>query len=140
MLVLVVTTLLAVATLAGCAGQSQGGGAGSSPGGATSSVRLAPATATSDLPTITVSELPPQGVATLELIAVGGPFPYSRDGVTFENRERILPKQPSGFYQEYTVPTPGESDRGARRIVTGDDGSRFYTADHYDSFEEVISP
>ena len=100
---------------------------------------LAPAEPTTDLPTIPVSDLPPEGMTTLELIESDGPFPYSRDGVTFENRERILPKQPTGFYREYTVPTPGESDRGARRIVTGEDGSRFYTADHYDSFEEVVA-
>ncbi len=35
--------------------------------------------------------------------------------------------------------TPGSDDRGARRIVTGKDGSRFYTDDHYDSFREVLS-
>ena len=52
---------------------------------------------------------------------------------------RILPPQPKGFYAEYTVVTPGEDDRGARRIVAGDDGSRFYTADHYSSFREVVS-
>ena len=46
---------------------------------------------------------------------------------------------PSGWYHEYTVVTPGSSDRGARRIISGDDGSRFYTDDHYASFREVIS-
>ena len=100
---------------------------------------LAPTTATSDLPTVQVSQLPPQAVDTLELIDEGGPFPYDRDGVTFQNRERILPNQPQGFYSEYTVITPGSKDRGARRIVAGDDGSRFYTDDHYDSFREVVS-
>jgi ribonuclease T1 len=100
---------------------------------------LAPATATTDLPTMTVGELPPEGVETLQLIEDGGPFPYSKDGSTFQNREGILPKQPSGFYQEYTVETPGSDDRGARRIIGGDDGSRFYTDDHYASFREVVS-
>ena len=100
---------------------------------------LAPATATSDLPTVPVSQLPAQAVDTLELIDEGGPFPYDRDGVTFQNREGILPSQPQGFYSEYTVITPGSKDRGARRIVAGDDGSRFYTDDHYDSFREVVS-
>ena len=100
---------------------------------------LAPAAATTTLGTMTVAELPPEGVDTLRLIKDGGPFPYSKDGVTFQNREGILPQQKSGFYQEYTVETPGSNDRGARRIVTGKDGSRFYTDDHYDSFREVLS-
>ena len=75
----------------------------------------------------------------MELIAAGGPYPYAKDGSTFGNREGILPPQPSGFYSEYTVVTPGENDRGARRIVGGEDGARFYTADHYSSFREVVS-
>jgi ribonuclease T1 len=86
-----------------------------------------------------VAQLPAQARETLALIAAGGPFPYSRDGVTFGNREGLLPRAPNGFYSEYTVVTPGSADRGARRIVAGDDGSRFYTADHYASFREVIS-
>lgn len=100
---------------------------------------LAPAEPTTDLRTMTVAQLPAEGIETLELIEQGGPFPYAKDGATFSNREGILPKQPSGFYEEYTVETPGSDDRGARRIVTGDDGSRFYTADHYNSFREVVS-
>ena len=88
---------------------------------------------------MTVDQLPPEGVETLELIANGGPFPYDKDGATFGNREGILPPQSPGFYSEYTVVTPGENDRGARRIVGGDDGGRFYTADHYSSFREVVS-
>ncbi len=101
---------------------------------------LAPAQPTSDLPTMTVDQLPPEGIQTLELIAADGPYPYDKDGSTFGNREGILPPQPSGFYSEYTVVTPGENDRGARRIVGGEDGARFYTADHYSSFREVVSP
>lgn len=94
---------------------------------------------TSGLPTIPVGQLPAEGIDTLELIAAGGPFPYSKDGSAFGNREGLLPLRPTGFYAEYTVVTPGEDDRGARRIVGGDDGSRFYTADHYSSFREVVS-
>ena len=86
-----------------------------------------------------VSALPRQGVDTLRLIRDGGPFPYSKDGVTFSNREGILPSHRSGWYQEYTVITPGSSDRGARRIIAGKDGARFYTDDHYASFREVVS-
>lgn len=83
--------------------------------------------------------LPPEAVDTIALIEAGGPFPYRRDGVTFENRERLLPGQPRGYYREYTVPTPGVSDRGARRIVAGGDPPEvmYYTADHYRSFRRV---
>ena len=102
-------------------------------------VGLVPAQPTSDLPTTTVAELPPEALDTLVLIDQGGPFPYDKDGSTFGNREGILPPQPNGFYAEYTVITPGEGDRGARRIVGGDDGARFYTSDHYSSFREVVS-
>ncbi len=83
---------------------------------------------------VAVADLPPEAGATLRLIASGGPFPYRQDGVTFENREGLLPARSSGFYREYTVPTPGSTDRGARRIITGADGERYWTADHYDSF------
>lgn len=83
--------------------------------------------------------LPPEAVATLEAIRRGGPFPYARDGVVFQNRERLLPAQPAGYYREYTVPTPGSADRGARRIVTGGDPPEayYYTDDHYRSFRRV---
>ena len=57
-----------------------------------------------------------------------------------ENRERILPRQPQGYYQEYTVITPGSRDRGARRIVAGENGERYYTDDHYASFYVVEWP
>ena len=70
----------------------------------------------------------------MELIDAGGPFPYDRDGVVFENREELLPEQDLGYYAEYTVPTPGADDRGARRIVAGEGEEFYYTADHYRSF------
>jgi len=79
------------------------------------------------------------GVDTLRLIAKGGPYPFSKDGVTFSNREGLLPQHQDGWYHEYTVITPGSSDRGARRIIAGGDGGRFYSDDHYASFREVLS-
>jgi guanyl-specific ribonuclease Sa len=85
------------------------------------------------------SFLPPEALATLELIERGGPFPYDRDGTTFQNRERRLPERPRGYYREYTVETPGSRDRGARRIVTGGNPPEvyYYTDDHYRSFRSV---
>jgi ribonuclease T1 len=85
------------------------------------------------------SFLPHEAVATLQAIERGGPFPYPRDGVVFQNRERLLPERPRGYYHEYTVPTPGEDDRGARRLVTGGDPPEvyYYSDDHYRSFRKV---
>jgi ribonuclease T1 len=75
---------------------------------------------------------------TYVLILDGGPYPYRQDDQVFGNREGLLPQQDYGWYREYTVPTPGSSDRGARRFVVGEDGVFFYTDDHYDSFREVL--
>ena len=85
------------------------------------------------------SYLPPEAITTLQLIERGGPFPYDRDGTTFQNRERLLPDRPRGYYREYTVETPGSRDRGARRIVTGGQPPEvyFYTDDHYRSFRQL---
>lgn len=88
------------------------------------------------LPTIAATRLPAEARETIALIKRGGPFPYRRDGITFENREHRLPEEPRGYYREYTVPTPGENDRGARRIITGG-GSMYWTPDHYRSFARI---
>ncbi|MFT3858242.1 MAG: ribonuclease domain-containing protein [Aquabacterium sp.] len=91
---------------------------------------------------VALSSLPSQARDVHRRIQAGGPFRYSKDGTVFGNRERQLPRQPRGYYREYTVPTPGERDRGARRIVCGGkDESRpetcFYTQDHYQSFQQI---
>ena len=88
---------------------------------------------------IAVAQLPPEARDTLRLIDAGGPFPYRRDGIVFQNRERRLPEQPRGYYREYPVPTPGSNDRGARRIVAGGKppSAFYYTADHYKSFRRI---
>ena len=86
---------------------------------------------------VALADLPPEAGDTLELIDSGGPFPYRQDDQEFQNREGILPDRPPGYYREYTVETPGSDDRGARRIITGDDGETYYTDDHYESFRRV---
>jgi ribonuclease T1 len=85
------------------------------------------------------AQLPPEALATLALIQRGGPFPYRKDGTHFQNREGRLPARPRGHYREYTVPTPGSPDRGARRIIAGGDPPRefYYSADHYRSFRPI---
>ena len=90
------------------------------------------------LPTVSAAELPREARTTLGLIADGGPFPYERDGAVFGNREGLLPPEQRGCYREYTVPTPGEDDRGARRIVTSCAGPQYWTADHYESFSRIV--
>ena len=91
---------------------------------------------------VALSTLPRQAQDVHQRILAGGPFRYEKDGVVFGNRERLLPRRPRGFYREYTVPTPGERDRGARRIVCGGKEVRqpetcFYTRDHYASFQTI---
>jgi ribonuclease T1 len=97
-----------------------------------------------DFPLIHSSDLPREGQEMLLLIRKGGPFPYAKDGTTFSNRERILPKEPRGFYHEFTVKTPHSRDRGARRIICGGAGGKpqahetcYYTDDHYASFKKI---
>jgi ribonuclease T1 len=92
--------------------------------------------------TVSVAGLPAEAQATHRLILAGGPFAHRKDGSVFGNRERSLPRQPRGFYHEYTVQTPGSRDRGARRIVCGGQPATkpetcFYTADHYATFQRI---
>jgi guanyl-specific ribonuclease Sa len=93
---------------------------------------------TAQLRTVPLSALPPEAAATVRRIEAGGPFPYPRnDGVVFHNFEHRLPAEPDGYYHEYTVPTPGAPDRGARRLITGSRGEFYYTGDHYEKFVRV---
>lgn len=92
---------------------------------------------------IAVTELPPQGRSMLTLIYQGGPFTHDKDGTVFGNRERLLPANARGYYREYTVRTPQERSRGARRIVCGGlqpaaPDACFYTDDHYASFRRIV--
>ena len=93
---------------------------------------------------VALQDLPKEGQETYLLIRQGGPFRYEKDGVVFGNRERLLPQATRGFYREYTVRTPGEKSRGARRIVCGGEQASlpkkcFYTQDHYASFREIVN-
>jgi ribonuclease T1 len=88
-------------------------------------------------PAISVSDLPKEARATLALIKKGGPFTNSRDGIVFGNFERRLPAKERGYYKEYTVPTSGSRDRGARRIIVGRQAEYFYTDDHYKTFRRI---
>lgn len=111
-------------------------------------VAVAPAAARgpiSEPKEVVLAELPREAGETLVLIKRGGPFPFRKDGIVFQNRERRLPLRPRGYYTEYTVRTPGRADRGARRIVAGrgDTGSPatggeyYYSDDHYETFRRI---
>ena len=102
------------------------------------------ATSAPDVHTMARADLPTQGREVLARIENGDPFSHPKDGSVFGNRERVLPKQTRGYYREYTVPTPGVKNRGARRIVCGGEPQRrpnacYYTEDHYASFR-LIAP
>ena len=85
------------------------------------------------------SALNAQAADTLAAIRAGGPFDFPRnDGVVYHNLNRVLPRQRDGYYREYTVRTPGASNRGARRLITGAGGELYYTSDHYQTFSRVL--
>lgn len=93
------------------------------------------------MPAVRAGELPREAQHTLQLIQQGGPFPFAKDGIVFGNYEHILPQRRRGYYHEYTVPTPGSRNRGARRLVCGGPPRTpelcYYTHDHYASFQAI---
>jgi ribonuclease T1 len=93
---------------------------------------------TETLSKITENDLPKEASIVLMKINSGSYFKNKKDGAVFGNYEKRLPIKPRGYYQEYTVKTPGERSRGAKRIVIGKSGEKYYTDDHYKTFKEII--
>lgn len=140
------------ATSGTTSGTSSGAVAGDPSGTASSSPSSSPSSTSTDgaaddtsddtdpdsgLPWIEESALPDQAIEVLARIDAGGPFDYpGNDDVTFENREDLLPDEPYGYYREYTVEVAPRV-RGPQRIVTGEGGEYYWTADHYDSFSRI---
>jgi ribonuclease T1 len=115
----------------------------STPGPGSSPQRPAPQTVRESAPKVEIPEqtkLPAEVYQVLRLIESGGPFPYEKDGTTFNNREGRLPVKPKGYYKEYTVPTPHSLHRGARRLIRGGEGEVYYTDDHYRTFMRIVPP
>jgi len=77
---------------------------------------------------------------TLDRIERGERLEFSHDGMTFENRERRLPRQQPGYYREYVHPTPRIGGPGPQRIVVGRGGETYYTPDHYRTFQRLDKP
>ena len=125
--------LAALVALAGC-----GGGSGSGTGTGSSGKSTISVAKPAGMAGIAESALPAEARDVIKRIDDGGTFQYRQDGVTFQNRERRLPSEPSGYYREYTVATPGAADRGARRLILGREGELYYTPDHYGSFMWVL--
>ncbi|WP_030964477.1 ribonuclease domain-containing protein [Streptomyces sp. NRRL S-378] len=132
---------VALVATAGCGAQRPG------PAVASGSAELsaAPSAAPDAVPgwaqgmaVVRAEALPRQAQDVLALIDKGGPYPYRQDGTVFGNFEKALPRHKRGYYHEFTVRTPGERDRGARRIVTGEGGEFYYTDDHYQTFKAVL--
>ena len=90
---------------------------------------------------VALADLPKEAREVRALVGTGGPYPFDRDGVVFGNREQLLPAKPRGYYHEYTVRTPGATNRGARRLVCGGPAKVpdvcYYTDDHYQSFRRI---
>ncbi|WP_372013493.1 guanyl-specific ribonuclease [Pseudoxanthomonas sp. 10H] len=114
----------------------------SAPAEATGHDRTAVAGGAGDAQAVLPGFLPAEAAPVIAAIQRGDRFAHRQDGSVFGNRERRLPARDHGYYREYTVPTPGLSHRGARRIVTGGDppAEWYYTADHYDSFRRFEPP
>lgn len=87
-----------------------------------------------------VNTLPEEADEVIDRILTDQDHLYSQhDGKHFGNYEGILPQEKGDYYREYTVKTPGNKSRGARRIVVGggtedDPDVWYYTDDHYESF------
>lgn len=125
----------------GCSPLLEGGGIsvgrGNSGARGTGNNRTNSNTPSAQSPIKPLNQLLPEVKVTINRIKQGGPFKYSQDGTEFMNREGLLPQKPLGYYKEYTVETPGATNRGARRIVIGNQGEIYYTPDHYGSFTQI---
>jgi filamentous hemagglutinin len=74
---------------------------------------------------------------TIRRIDRGKRLSFPNDGSVFQNRERRLPKKPSGYYREFVHPTDGLSGPGPQRVVVGQESETYYTPDHYQTFHRV---
>ncbi|MCZ7413533.1 MULTISPECIES: ribonuclease domain-containing protein [unclassified Streptomyces] len=140
-ILLVLTALTALLT--GCATSSGGtggdGGRSDGSGGRHAASVAAPSWA-AGMPATTPGRLPSEARETLRPDEAGGSYPYEKDGTVFGDFEGRLPQRSRGYYREYTVPTPGSDDRGARRRVTGEAGERYDTSDHDPTFTAAVTP
>jgi guanyl-specific ribonuclease Sa len=87
--------------------------------------------------------VPEKALTVLKHVDEHGDAPPGYEGGrTFLNIERRLPQTDAQGrrlkYREWDVnPLRPGVNRGAERLITGSDGSAYYTADHYRSFTKV---
>ncbi len=70
------------------------------------------------------------------------PMPGYEGGRNFGNFEKLLPQEDDKGrrikYREWDVnPLKQGVNRGAERLITGSDGSAYYTDDHYKTFKKI---
>jgi dienelactone hydrolase/guanyl-specific ribonuclease Sa len=91
----------------------------------------------------TPAGVPEKAMKVLEFVDKNGRAPDGYEGGrNFGNFEKRLPERDgSGSrlrYREWDVnPLRQGVNRGAERLVTGSDGSAYYTSDHYNSFKKI---
>lgn len=76
------------------------------------------------------------------VVEKGSPLPGYKGGAQFRNSQGRLPGadgsgSPLSFREWDVNPFVKGVDRGAERPVTGNDGSAFFTRDHYSSFVQI---
>lgn len=69
----------------------------------------------------------------------GSPLDGYKGGKVFQNRDELLPAADASgnpvTYREWDINPKG--NRGVQRLVTGSDGSAYYTNDHYETFIRI---
>lgn len=146
--------LLLVAFIANRANNDHPGDTGSAKPVATSTVRTTakpggatPAPADQAAPLSKVAGVPDRAYATLVEIDAGrwpdsADSPGTKGGDTWQNRDGSLARKDAAgkaiTYQEWDVnPKQRGQTRDAERIITGSDGSAYYTGDHYKTFTRM---
>ncbi|WP_254206998.1 ribonuclease domain-containing protein [Nocardia alni] len=81
--------------------------------------------------------VPGQAWQTLKLIDAGQWPPHdgsgTKGGTTWTDREGTLPHNAHYLEWDVNIKQPGHT-RDAERIITGDNGTAYYTGDHYATF------
>ena len=101
---------------------------------------------TGNVSSSTHGSVPAAATATLQKIDDGSwpesaHAPGTKGGTTWRNQDGDLPRNASGksiSYLEWDVnPKQQGRTRDAQRIITGSDGSAWYTGDHYKTFTRM---
>lgn len=80
---------------------------------------------------VALDRLPEPAQQTVALIRRGGPYPSRQDGSVYDDSAHRLPP---GSYRQYSVPLPGS------QVITGRDGTFYYTGDGGRTFERIQLP